>query len=158
VTQYNEVADPSDDHGRLAFRHENDGETAVTESLLPMEPPLSPSAMPWKNKLQSSFADDPTNNDDYVPRLLELEKILIPKPKPKPIPKPKAKAKETRDPKKVLSDAFNMPTPHYFLPSEALKPKVKKLTLMEQAIKQAAAKTDSDHKLRIAQMLGKLVR
>ena len=159
VTQYNEVGEPDDGPGRLAFRHENDGESAVTDSILPADPPLSPTDMPWKNKLHSSFTDNVESDQNVAHKLIDLDNVVVPAAKPKPKLKPNGAVpgkaiKDTRDPAKVLSDAFNIPTPDYFRPSEELKPKVKKLTLLEQAIKQAAV-VDSEHKLRVAEMLGK---
>ena len=163
VTQYNEVGDHADDPGRLAFRHENDGESAVTASILPYSPPPSPSEMPWKDNLHTAYSGKEEDGDQNISlRMLDLDKVIIPAAKPKPpepqltstSPIPGKAIKDTRPPAKVLSDAFKIPTPHYFLPQEQLAPKVKKVTLMEQAIKQAPV-VDS-HKMRIAELLGKL--
>ena len=152
---------------RLAFQHNNDGEDAVIQDLVRESPPLSPSAMPWKNKLQQSFVED--NSAEFVPptdRLIDLEKMQIPQIRHKrsaSMPHLKRGAmdsseedsSEEEDPMKLLQKTFKLPGHGYFDRQLNLpKTVVKKVTLFEQA--KISAMSDSDVKSKLAEMLGKL--
>lgn len=134
----------NDQPGCLAFQHNNDGEDAVTRCVLPPSPPLSPSAMPWKNKLHNAFEQQQQQSADCTIHLINLDLVKVPMKKKKPVLQRSATVPESS------SDHLLWDKAH----AQAVVAKEqKKVTIVEQS--KSSSPINSEVKLRLAEMLGK---